>query len=114
MVARMKSGESMKHWDEALQLARFVLEQHEQAIKHVELGDPVETARQLTLVQARCTELLEEVRTLQRTAFAPCAHERPVHLARNVVGAMRYEAYKEGTGTWEWTQWHIHQHSKAV
>jgi hypothetical protein len=81
----------MKHWDEALKrafdvlradvgdvepgydmkravnwLAEFVIEKQEQATLHVELSDPVATARQLTVVQARCTELLEEVRSLRR------------------------------------------------
>lgn len=79
----------MKHWDEAIRraqeakafmanrseqvclwLAEFVLEQHTQAVAHVESGDAVQTARQLTIVQARCTELLEQVRELIRESKA--------------------------------------------
>jgi hypothetical protein len=79
-------GLVMKHWDEALRrarstltetwdsatrarwLAEFILEQHDAAVLDAELSDPVQTARQLTIVQARCTELLEEVRHLKKTA----------------------------------------------
>ncbi len=87
----------MRHWDEALKLARhlretdaqeayahedglwlaeFVLEQHDAALLDADLSDPVQTARQLTIVQARCTELLEEVRSLKAVRGAPQAPHR--------------------------------------
>lgn len=46
-------------------LALFIWEMHHQAVAHASAMDPVQTARQLTIVQTRCTELLEEVRTLR-------------------------------------------------
>ena len=85
----------MKHWDQALVRARksleylanrdeeacrwfaeFILEQQEAAIEHSLKCDGVSVARQLTIVQARCTELLEEVRSLKAVRGAPQAPHR--------------------------------------
>jgi hypothetical protein len=72
-----------KHWDEALKRARsvieespqrgdsekwfaeFVVEQQMSAIDHAVNCNPTQVARQLTIVQARCTELLSEVRAFK-------------------------------------------------
>lgn len=89
----------MKHWDEAIHLARsmkpqgvdltasalwfseFILEQQEAAIElSVIAANSVGIARQLTIVQTRCTELLEEVRMLRRQA-----KERQEALAASIV-----------------------------
>ena len=73
----------VKHWDEALKLAQsagrtaeyaawfaeFILEQHAAALVEVQTGSAVQVALQLTLVQARCTELLEEARALRQREY---------------------------------------------
>ena len=70
--------------------AEFIIEQHEAALEHSTICNPVQVARQLTIVQARCTELLEEVRALKSDdKVPPNAPAQAGHCESNSSGCAR-------------------------